>query len=104
MDRAAELAGGELGVDQLVLLDAAEAGEGLGPDVRAEVHVVGTLDLGSGAGNAGLDPLAALVRCGHGLQISHPADPAILPEVMSTEITYTAQGITITDHGAEKVH
>lgn len=23
---------------------------------------------------------------------------------MSTEITYTAQGITITDHGAEKVH
>src|SRR4051794_39930653 len=86
--------------DELVLLDAAHAGEAIADDVRREVDVVGAVDLGRGARERGLDRGLQFGGGGHrGSRISL----AILREVMAQEVTYKAQGIAFTDVGAQKV-
>ena len=65
MNGATDLALGKDPIDEAVLLDPADAGEGVGDDAGAEMHVVVTLHLGPGTGNPGLDPRSDLVWSGH---------------------------------------
>jgi hypothetical protein len=69
----------EGGVDQPVLLDPAEAGEGLGDHARVEVHVVGRLHIGGRSRDRGLDAGFDVLGGGHP-QVSMVA-VAILCEV-----------------------
>jgi hypothetical protein len=64
VDLAAELAI-EGGVDETVLLDAAQPGEGVRDHARIEMHVVRRLHVGRRAGNTGLDAGFDFAGSGH---------------------------------------
>jgi len=70
VDVTAELAL-EGSVDEPVLLDPAQAGEGRGDDARVEVHVVGGLHIGAGARDLVLDASFDVLGGGH------PQDPRV---------------------------